>query len=195
MTTQYTNSLLGCRLHSNNHSNTTFSLRRRVLSDTIMAKANNAITFNGRHFMINFEKTKDIPSNAVSLIEEKVRLTNLFIEDVLEAQDQNIAVLTPCGTTVPLCNSQFNEAYALYGVIVSWYHVRITLHPEIIKKGLRSGWSIAGLPLKKQIFKVACHRSRTNLRSINNTIWFEYDILNEQVCCNSGVKIEGAYPN
>lgn len=191
MTTQYTNSLIGCRLNSNKHSNNTFSLRRRVLSDAIMIKANRAITFNGRHFIINFDKVKDIPGKALSLIEEKVRLTNLFIEDVLEAQDQNIAILTPCGTTVPLCG-EINEDCPQYSAVVSWYHIRLTLDPEVIKKGLRSGWSIAGLPLTKQIFKVACHRSRTNLRAINNSIWFEYDILNEKVCCHSGVKIEGA---
>lgn len=195
MSAQHVNALIGCRLHSKKHSSNSFSLRRRVLSDDLMMKANNAINFNGRHFLINFSLTKDIPSHALALIEEKVRLTNLFIEDLLDANDQNSTILTPCGTIVPLGTNQLQSVCTEYGLQISWYHVCITVHPDIIKNGLRSGWSIAGLLLPRQIFKVACYRSRTNLRSINHNIWFEYDLLNEQVCCHSGVKIEGCTGN
>lgn len=191
----YVNALIGCRLISNKHSSKSFSLRHRILSDDYMIKANNAITFNGRHFVLNFPLTKGIPNNTIALIEEKIRLTNLFIEDILDMQDQTAAILTPCGATIPLCTGQTNQPCDQYDVIISWYHVRITLQPDMIKKGLRSGWPVAGLILSKQAIKVACYRSRTNLRVIRHSIWFDYDVLNQQVCCNSGIQIEGDHKN
>lgn len=195
MSAQQVNSLIGCRLYSKKHSSSSFSLRRRVLSDDLMIKANHAIYFNGRHFLLNYSLTKDIPSHALSLIEEKVRLTNLFIEALLDTKDQNTSVLTPSETTIPLDTSPAQSAHTGYSLLISWHHVCMTVHPDIIKKGLHSGWSIAGVLLPRQIFKVACHRSRTNLRSINHNICFDYDLLNQQVCCNSDVKIEGTIAN
>lgn len=191
----YVNALIGCRLISNKHSSKPFSLRHRILSDEYMVKANRAITFNGRHFVLNFSLTKGIPNKVLALIEEKIRLTNLFIEDILDTQDQTAAILSPCGSILPLCKGQTNQIREQYDVVISWYHVRITLPPETIKKGLRSGWPVAGLILSKQIIKVACYRSRTNLRVIHHSIWFEYDLLNQQVCCNCGIKIEGEHPH
>jgi len=191
----YINALIGCRPSSNRHASKTFSLRQRILSDEYMVKANNAITFNGRHFILNLLLTKSIPPKVLALIEEKIRLTNLFIEDILDTQDQNAAILSPSGSILPLCAGQTNQIGEQYDVIIAWYHVRITLQPETIKKGLRSGWPIAGLILPKQIIKVACYRSRTNLRAIHHCIWFEYDLLNQRVCCNCGIQIECHHQN
>lgn len=192
MGTQF-HSLVGCGLFTKNDADESVSSRKLTISDKLLKQANKVITFNGRHFVINTELAKTLPKNALAIIREKVRRTNLYIEDVLDVQDQNINIQTPGGATIPLCcTPNTNDAHD-YTANISWYHIRFTLNPEKIKQGLGSTLRVAGLPLTKQTLKVACYRSHTNLRAIHHDIWFDYDILNEEVCCNSGVDLDHMY--
>lgn len=194
MGTQF-HSLVGCGLFAVNDVDSSASSRKLTLSDKLLKQANKVISFNGRHFIINMDLAKALPKNALAIIREKVRRTNLYIEDVLDVQDQNINVQTPSGSTIPLCCTQGNNNAHDYTANISWYHIRFTLNPAKIKQGLASNLCVAGLPLTKQTFKVACYRSHTNLRAIHHDIWFDYDIVNEQVCCNSGIDLADACPH
>lgn len=183
----YINSLVGCRLHAPQDIKHSSSNHKRILSTHLMTMANQAISFNGRHFIINFNLTTCIPKNILALIEEKVRRTNFFIEDILEAQNEHVIILAPDGQTTALF-AQTKAHPQQYSIVVSWHHMRITLNPDLIKQGLRSGWSIPGLSITKQTIKVACYQSRTNLRAIHHRISFDYDSLHKEVCCQSKIE-------
>jgi len=185
------NFLVGCQLFQKENPKASFFSRRQILTDALISQVDHAVSFNGRHFEVDLSFLKGLPENVLYIIQEKVRQTNLFIEDALDIKDRNVLIETPDGELRPLWMNQTSPAHPEYNAHISWHHIRIMLNPDIIKKGLRSGWTIAGLLLTQQTIKVACFRSKTNLRFVNHNIWFDYDLLSKQVCCDSGIELDG----